>query len=181
MFHQVRLLPDDRPLLQFLWHDLKMKETPEIFEWLVLPFGTTCSPCCATYALQRHVVYHSMPKDDVRFSVERCFCIDNCVCSPNEARQRVDRLRELLSTAGFEIRQWACNIPDVVSQLPQEAWSDSLKLWLAQDRADPHESTLGLSWHWDKDTLGYKHRLVAYDTLTLRNIYKVLATQCDPL
>ncbi|XP_051246563.1 uncharacterized protein LOC127357957 [Dicentrarchus labrax] len=58
MFHQVRLLPEDRPLLRFLWRDLKVDEPPRVFEWQVLPFGTTCSPCCATYALQRHVTDH---------------------------------------------------------------------------------------------------------------------------
>ena len=48
-------------------------------------------------------------------------------------------------------------------KLGLEARSESLALWLAQDKADPHESTLGLSWHWAKDTLGYKHRPMAYD------------------
>lgn len=59
MFPQVRLLPEDRPLLRFLWRDLKVDEPPKVFEWQVLPFGTTCSPCCATYALQRHVTEHA--------------------------------------------------------------------------------------------------------------------------
>lgn len=45
MFHQVRLLPEDKPLLRFLWRDLKREEPPSIYEWQVLPFGTTCSPC----------------------------------------------------------------------------------------------------------------------------------------
>lgn len=43
MFHQIHLLPEDRPLLRFLWHDLKVDEPPRVFEWQVLPFGTTCS------------------------------------------------------------------------------------------------------------------------------------------
>ncbi|KAJ8009554.1 hypothetical protein DPEC_G00090090 [Dallia pectoralis] len=47
MFHQVQLLPEDRPLLRFLWRQEK-EEPPDVFEWQVLPFGTTCSPCCAT-------------------------------------------------------------------------------------------------------------------------------------
>lgn len=55
MFHQIRLLSEDRSLLRFIWRDMKRDEEPSVFEWQVLPFGTTCSPCCATYALQRHV------------------------------------------------------------------------------------------------------------------------------
>ncbi|KAK3569372.1 hypothetical protein QTP86_026881 [Hemibagrus guttatus] len=85
MLHQVRLLPEDRPLLRFLWRDLK------ILEW------------------------------------------------------------------------------------------QSVELWLTQEKSDIPESTLGLSWNWQMDTLSYKHRPVVYETPTLRNIYKVLATQYDPL
>lgn len=45
MFHQVRLLPEDRPLLRFLWRDLKVQEQPNVFEWQVLPFGVPVVQC----------------------------------------------------------------------------------------------------------------------------------------
>lgn len=184
MFHQVLLLPEDRPLLRFLWRDLRVDEPPRVFEWQVLPFGTTCSPCCATYALQRHVTEHCQPDDILRFSVEHCFYVDNCLQSvptSKEAKQLVDRLRDLLSAAGFELRQWACNEPSVLDHLPQEARSQSLDLWLAQDQVNPQEPTLGLGWNWGEDSLSYKQRPVSYEAPTLRNIYRVLASQYDPL
>ena len=184
MFHQIHLLPEDRPLLRFLWHDLKVDEPTRVFEWQVLPFGTTCSPCCATYALQRHVTDHCQPEDILRFSVDHCFYVDNClqhVRTPEEARQLVNRLRDLLSLAGFKLRPWACNEPSVLDHLLKEAWSQRLDLWLAQDKANPQESTLGLSWNWDRDSLSYKHRPVSYDVMTLRAIYRVLVSQYDPL
>lgn len=59
MFHQVRLLPEDRTLLRFVWCDLHPDKPVTVYEWQVLPFGTTCSPCCATFALQRHTRDHS--------------------------------------------------------------------------------------------------------------------------
>ncbi|KAJ7994016.1 hypothetical protein DPEC_G00261580 [Dallia pectoralis] len=183
MFHQVQLLPEDRPLLRFLWRQEK-EEPPDVFEWQVLPFGTTCSPCCATFALQRHVAENSEPGEDVRVSVERCFYVDNCLQSlpsPAEARQLVDKLRNILKSGGFELRQWASNDQSVVSHLPKEARSDSLELWITQEKEEQPESTLGLSWHCPTDTLGYKHRAVKYGTPTMRNIYKVLASQYDPL
>jgi len=40
---------------------------------------------------------------------------------------------------------------------------------------------LCLSWNWVTDSLSYKHRPVTYEVPTLRNIYRVLATQYDPL
>ncbi|KAG7457240.1 hypothetical protein JOB18_014039 [Solea senegalensis] len=55
MFHQVRLQPTDTPVLRFIWRNMQREEEPTIYEWQVLPFGTTCSPCCAVFALQHHV------------------------------------------------------------------------------------------------------------------------------
>ena len=184
MFHQVRLLPEDRSLLRFVWRDLCQDELAAVYEWQVLPFGTTCSPCCATFAVQRHTIDHSQPGDEVRNSVERCFYVDNCLQSlpsTTAARDLVDKLRALLSSGGFVLRQWASNEPSVISHLPEDARSNSAELWLTQDDTDSPESTLGLSWHFSTDLLGYKHRPVPYGEPTMRNIYKVLASQYDPL
>ncbi|XP_048030832.1 uncharacterized protein LOC125266231 [Megalobrama amblycephala] len=184
MFHQVLLLPEDRPLLRFLWRDMRRDDPPDIYEWQVLPFGTTCSPCCASFALQRHVLSHSTADEDVRHSVERCFYVDNCLQSlpsAQEARQLLDKIRKLLATGGFDIRQWASNVQEVVSHLPPEARSPKLELWLSHDKVDPRESTLGLNWHCESDCLGFRHRPVTYHALTMRNIYRVLASQYDPL
>ncbi|KAI2646144.1 ORF V: Enzymatic polyprotein [Labeo rohita] len=183
MFHQVLLLPEDRPLLRFLWRDLHMDEAPQTLEWLVLPFGTTSSPCCAIYALQRHPRQHPLT-DEIRLSVERCFYVDNCLQSlptAKAAKSLIDNLRTVLSEAGFEIRQWASNDPAVLSHPPPEAQATSVELWLTQEKTDVPESTLGLSWNWQSDSLSYKHRPVIYKIPTLRNIYRVLATQYDPL
>ncbi|KAJ8017149.1 hypothetical protein DPEC_G00014760 [Dallia pectoralis] len=138
MFHQVRLLPQDRPLIRFVWRDMKREEPPEVYEWQSLP-------------------------------------------TPEEAKQLVDNLRETLASGGFDLRQWASNQTSVVSHLPKEARSDSTELWLSEDKSSSPESTLGLSWHPQPDTLGYKHRPVSYRVPTMRNIYKVLASQYDPL
>ncbi|KAI4903701.1 hypothetical protein NFI96_008893, partial [Prochilodus magdalenae] len=184
MFHQVRLLPEDRCLLRFLWRDLKRDAHPSVYEWQVLLFGTTCSPCCATFALQKHVFDHSKPGEDVRDSIERSFYVDNCLQSlpsSDMAKDLVDKLCNLLAAGGFELRQWASNNPGVISHLPSHIRSDSSELWLNYGKQDAQESTLGLHWNCHSDTLSYKHRPVDNETTTLRNIYKVLASQYDLL
>ncbi|KAL0153880.1 hypothetical protein M9458_050801 [Cirrhinus mrigala] len=173
MFHQVQLLEQDRPILE-----------PDIYEWQVLPFGTTCSPCCASYALHKHVLDNTESGDDLQFTIRRSFYVDNCLQSlstADEARGLIDHLRELLASRGFNIRQWASNQPEVVSHLPKEAQSTSTELWLSQKETEVPESTLGLHWHYPTDTLRYKHRPLAYGPPTMRNLYRVLANQYDPL
>ncbi|XP_021324376.1 uncharacterized protein [Danio rerio] len=184
MFHQVRLLPKDKPLLRFLWRDLNPENPPDVYEWQVLPFGTTCSPCCATFAVQRHVFSHCQQGDKLRQSVEHSFYVDNCLQSTSsavEARELIDGLRSILASGGFEIRQWASNEATVVRHLPKEAKSENTELWISQSQADPHEMTMGLSWHCVPDTLHYRRRPLPYQEVTMRNIYRVLASQYDPL
>lgn len=184
MFHQIRLQPSDKPVLKFIWRDMQTQDEPTIYEWQVLPFGTTCSPCCAVYALQRHVQDNCGNDSTLADVVERSFYVDNCLHSTRtteEAKALVDRLRHLLLEGGFDLRQWASNIPEVVEHLPPEAKSECCELWLSKGNNNLHESTLGLQWNCLNDSLGYKVRTA--DTLepTLRNIYKALASQYDPL
>ncbi|KAE8276983.1 hypothetical protein D5F01_LYC25284 [Larimichthys crocea] len=184
MFHQVRLLQSDKPLLRFLWRDLRPENPPSVYEWQVLPFGTTCSPCCATFALQKHVQDHSQPGEDVQVIIEKSFYVDNCLhslTSREAARVLVDKLRHLLAEGGFELRQWASNDPTIIAHLPSEVRSDTCELWLSYGRPDVQEPALGLHWHCQSDTLSYKHRMVDCSVATMRNIYKVLASQYDPL
>ncbi|KAK7902058.1 hypothetical protein WMY93_018827 [Mugilogobius chulae] len=184
MFHQVRLLPHDCPLLRFLWRDLQFQKPPKIYEWRVLPFGTTCSPCCAIFALQKHVRDCNIAHPDVQETVLQCFYVDNCLRSLSselEARQLVDKLQSHLADGGFELRQWASNRPSVISHLPSAARSSTSERWIAQGQVDGQESALGLYWHGQADTLSYKLRNPSYPKTTLRVIYKILASQYDPL
>ncbi|XP_035990493.1 uncharacterized protein LOC118562319 [Fundulus heteroclitus] len=184
MFHQVRLLPEDRPLLRFLWRDLQRDSPPRVYEWQVLPFGTTCSPCCAIYALQRHVRDHTQPGDAVRGSIENHFYVDNWLQSfptPDMARDVTDQLRGLLLEGGLELRQWASSRPDVIGHLPKEIRSESSEQLLNHTDMDPQEPALGLRWLCHSDSLRYKSRLLDSSPVTMRNIYKVLASQYDPI
>ena len=88
----------------------------------------------------------------MRHSVQQCFYVDNCLQSvptPEEAKELVDKLLNLLAAGGFELRQWASNIPSVISHLPKDARSDSIEHWLSQGDPNHAESALGLSWHWE--------------------------------
>lgn len=123
-------------------------------------------------------------QEDILTSVLSSFYVDNCLQSfPTEeqARSLLDRLRALLASGGFEIWQWVSNSTSVVQHLPKEARSEITELWLSKDRTDLCEGTLGLVWHCSSDILGYKQRPVEYQTLTLRNVYRILASQYDPL
>lgn len=92
-----------------------MYETPRILEWQVLPFSMTSSPHCATYAMQRNVQQHRLTAEAIQLSVENCFYVNNFLQSlptTDAAQNLIDRLRNILSGAGFDICQWACTDPE---------------------------------------------------------------------
>ncbi len=184
MFHQVHLLDEDKPFLRFLWRHGKTTEPAVVYQWEVLPFGTTCSPCCATYALQTHVQRNLEPTEEVRQTVERSFYVDNCLKSvPNEAQasKLVNKLQCHLLEGGFELRQWASNITEVIHHFPEELKSNSGKIWLTQETANPQENALGLIWQCRSDTLVYKPYQREEGDVTMRKIYRTLAKLYDPL
>ncbi|XP_069378750.1 uncharacterized protein [Paralichthys olivaceus] len=183
MFHQVRLLNEDKSLLRFIWRGMQLDQEPSVYEWQVLPFGTTCSPCCAIYAVNRHVQDHCNGNEEVLHSVQQCFYVDNCLQSfpsSHQAKSLIEKMRPLLATGGFDIGQWASNDPAVIHHLPPDAKSKTSELWLSGD-GDPKELTLGLQWNCLTDMLSYKTKSITYHQPTMRNIYRVLASQYDPL
>ncbi|TWW77718.1 hypothetical protein D4764_12G0011080 [Takifugu flavidus] len=79
-------------LIRFRQYPVARTEEPKIYKWQVLPFGTTCSPCCAIYALQRHVQNTSESNSDLIDIVEQSFYVDNCLHITHSRR----KLRMLL-------------------------------------------------------------------------------------
>lgn len=137
----------DKPLLRFLWCDLKKDVPPSIYERQVLPFGNTCSPCCAVFALQRHVASQTLLNDPVCHLVERGFYVDYCLQSfPTVAmaQSNLEQLRSILSSGGFDMSHWASNDPRFKGHLPPDARSTKSEFWLSKDTVPPTECTLGL-------------------------------------
>ncbi|KAI7790025.1 hypothetical protein IRJ41_019695, partial [Triplophysa rosa] len=184
MFHQVRLLPRDRPFLRFIWRDRQSECPPDVHEWQVLPFGTTSSPCCAIFAVQHHAHNAEDKYPGLQQIVSQGFYVDNCLTSFHtvpEAKQAINQLCSMLAEGGFDLRQWASSHSAVVAHLPTEAQSSSTEQWLMQSRVDPMEPTLGLRWNCAADTLSYQYRPIEHAALTMRAAYQVLASQYDPL
>lgn len=70
------------------------------------PLGLPCSPCCATFSLQKHVLDHSQPGHQVAEVIETSFYVDNCLhslTSTGVAKDLVDQLCALLNEGGFEL------------------------------------------------------------------------------
>lgn len=106
-------------------------------------------------------------------TVLNSFCVENCLTSLpciNESKQ-------------FLFKKGPCYGNGLATShlLLLAARSGGAELWLNHNKTDPIEGALGLSWHCGSDTMGNRHTPILYQSLILKNVYKVLASQYDPL
>ena len=78
MFMQVKVAPEDRKFLRFLWNNDGRIET---YEYTSHIFGATDSPCIASYALRKTARDNEKQSPDALKFVERNICMDGLYVS----------------------------------------------------------------------------------------------------
>lgn len=183
MFHQVRMSPEDRSALHFLWWpDGDMDQEPEELMMSVHLFGGISSPSCANYALKRTAADNKadFSHETIR-TVERNFYVDDClksVESEQDAVQLSSELLQLLKNGGFRLTKWLSNSRKVVESIPESDRAASVK-----DLNFDHtliERALGVQWHVTSDTFGFKIAIKDKPP-TSRGILSIISSIYDPL
>ena len=108
MFHQVRVAPEDRDSLRFLWwpnHDLSAQ--PEDYQMMVHLFGATSSPSCCSFALGRCAEDNlTHASSETLLTVKENFFVDDLLKSvknSSDALKLISELTELLESGGFHL------------------------------------------------------------------------------
>ena len=184
MFHQVRLSPEERCRFRFLWWDEQM-DTWIVFQWLVLPFGATCSPCCATFALQKTAEDGKERYPLVQDTIKLETYVDNQLASRDteqQAKELVLSTRQCLQESGFQMVKYASSHPEVVENLPTAARSNHHLRSLSLDQLEGNpEPALGLNWDCMSDEMYHPAKVPDNRLLTKRTALRVLASQFEPL
>jgi hypothetical protein len=101
------------------------------------------------------------------------------LCSTQEVIELRRQLAELLQKAGFIIRKWCSNSPEVQEEVPEEDRDVGI---VDLEEADlPCIKTLGVRRDAAKDVLGFSHTEVILDVVTKRTFLSVIAKLFDPL
>ena len=114
MFLQVRVPPDQRDTLCFLWwDDNDLAKPPEHYQMTNHLFGGAWRPSAANFAL-RHVAKENQEpfSEDTVETVLKNFYVDDCLKSmpDNDSAIRLaSALCTLLAQAGFNLTKWLSN------------------------------------------------------------------------
>ena len=111
MFYQVRVTPQERDLLWFLWwEDGDPDKSPQHYRKTTHFLGDDWSPSAATFALQ--VVaeeYRGRISNGALETIGKNFHVDDCMKSVSTVDTAIGLaadLRESLATGGFRVTKW---------------------------------------------------------------------------
>lgn len=183
MFHQVQIVPRDRPALSFLWRNMEQNRPPDTYEMNKAIFGAKCSPAIASFALQiviKNCSDITLSREEAA-EVSRQFYMDDFVTSKESVETAKTLLRavtEVVAEGGFKLRKWTSNSREVLESVKPED--------RAHPTADismplPSERVLGLAWDPEQDEIGVNRPERRNASTTKRGVLAAIASTFDPL
>ena len=178
MYYQVKIPPEQRDSLRFLWYDssgtlVHYRMTGHVFG------GIWCSSS-TTYAL-RHTIQDFEASSLVADAVLRNFYVDDLLCSlqtEQEALEVIEGVPELLSKAGFRLTKFVVSDPKLLDHVPEEDRAGGVKVF----ESEYYSRALGVEWDVVNDELVYSEfKFDSVDKVTRRSMLRAVASLYDPL
>ena len=185
MFHQVKVRPEHRNLLRFLWFKDNDMNGPIVqYRMTVHVFGAKSSPSVVNFALQSAA--DKFKTDETQAAAEFIktdFYVDDGIKSVNSLDEAITLLKnsqELCKLGGFCLHKFVANHPAVIKSLSPKEMAQSVKnLDLTKDEI-PVERTLGIEWHTNTDEFCFKVKNVKKPN-TRRGVLSIVSSLFDPL
>ncbi|XP_014668938.1 PREDICTED: uncharacterized protein LOC106810171 [Priapulus caudatus] len=150
MYHRVLIPESDQHVHRFLWRNMDMSRTPDVYIMKVVTFGDKPAAAMAQIALKMtaeegesthpeaaNVLNHNVYMDDICESVRTI----------PEAEKLSSDIDELLAEGGFKVKGWISNEP-----LHGDSKEDNMKLL----EALAEEKMLGVVWDKKEDVFSYR-------------------------
>ena len=176
MYYQVKIPPDHRDYLRFLWFS---GDSIEHYRMLVHVFGGVWSGSAATYAL-RKVADDFNGSDLVLNTILNAFYIDDCLVSTpreDDAKLLITGVKELLSLAGFNLTKFVVNDECLRSVLTDDEQAVEVK----ELHVDSKSKALGVQWKVQSDVICFDVDVPLSVPVTRRIMLSTLSSLFDPL
>ena len=182
MYHQVRLLPEDREAFRFLYRPPGSTGPPLTYQ--VHVFGAISSQATCLFATNRVVEENRQLYPEAEKIVKRCFYVDNILCSfetVDEAQNGARQVQASLKTRAFNLTQWMASSRKLLAELkPFGLAAPTLDIDFDEL---PTERTLGIKWDSQSDSWVFKVLFSVDESVTpcKSDLLSIISRVCDPL
>ena len=177
MFHQVRVNPEHRDLLRFLWWEGNdLSRDPVDYRMTVHLFGATSSPSCANFALKQAANdFEGEYGGEAANFIRNDFYVDDglkSVPTVTSAIELINNVKTMCHQGGFNLHKFMSNSKDVIKCIPDSDRAEGVKEIDLDLDTLPLERTLGVQWCVESDSFEFS---VYYKTNHARD-----AVSCRP-
>lgn len=188
MFHQILVNKKDQDSQRFLWRNGDTTRDPYVYVMQVMTFGSSCSPSIAQFVKNKNALDFADEFPRAVEAITKSHYVDDMIESVHtieEAIQLVRDVQHIHRHAGFELRSFNSNSPDVLRAInnnhrdEEKALDD--KITFATERV------LGLYWSTELDVFTYRltYMKINFDfdavAPTKREILSAVMSIFDPL
>ncbi|XP_046401586.1 uncharacterized protein LOC124167648 [Ischnura elegans] len=185
MYRQILVHPDDRKLQRILWRKSTQDEVEE-YHLTTVTYGTASAPFLATMCLEQLAQENEENHPSISKIIHEDFYVDDLLSGAStllEALEFYKELTSVLRTAGFSLRKWSTNSPELLANIPLHLQETKLQSSLG------HGVVTALGLHWDpasdqfqiKSNLALPNHNLVVTGATKRKVMSIIATIFDPL
>lgn len=181
MYRQIWIDSEDVNLQRILW---RWNKNDPIRDYTLLTntYGTASAAYLAIKSLVQHAK-NNLPKyPRTANAILRDFYVDNALSGAHTITDALNLQCEMITVlngAGFNLRKWASNAPELLQNIPEK--DRDMKFPISLHDTDTVK-TLGICWHPGHDTFYYKIDLTkSTSEPTKRQILSATASLFDPL
>ncbi|XP_018365332.1 PREDICTED: uncharacterized protein LOC108762706 [Trachymyrmex cornetzi] len=175
MYRQVKVIDEHTHLQRILWR-WNEDEPIRTFRLKTVTYGLACSSFLAIRCLQEIASQHQKECPEASRAILNDFYVDDLLTGAStvkELKQLRQSTTKILNSAGFELRKWRSNIPEI-----------SDKNTSSNSMVEIGEPTKILGLHWDvnQDVFQYRLRLSEETSkITKRKVLTQVSQIYDPL
>ncbi|XP_055920727.1 uncharacterized protein LOC129952226 [Eupeodes corollae] len=180
MYRQILVHEEDQNYQLIVWRQ-QPSEGIKYYKLKTVSYGTSAAPYLATKCLQflasqsklTHPIGSQILLED--FYVDDCISGSNSITQTKEAQKQ---LRSILDNAGFKLRKWCANHPQLLNDIRLEDQEICLDF---TDASHCTIKTLGLVWQPKSDELCGRAKINDTSSITKRVVSSELARIFNPL
>lgn len=180
MYRQIFIHSDDCKYQLIVWRD-NPSQPIRTYAIDVVTFGTASAPYLAVKTLFRLADDEENSYPSGAKCLREGFYVDDCIFGANTLKEALiiqSEIRSILNSAGFHIRKWSANNPELLKNIPE---ADRETNSLLDFDSKMSVKTLGIQWSPQNDQFNFKISFTDRNLHTKRTVLSDIAKIFDPL